>query len=175
MKKALFALCLAFGMLLTGCGTTGDTTSTASGGTGTTNIQADTAGFTFTYQGHTFSMHQKLSEVVDAIGEPIAKTSSPNCAGFSGVDWFYNYGAFEVTSYPVDDVDYLSRIRLVTDEVETAEGIAIGSSEADMLAAYGTPTSESSGLYTFEKSRSRLQILVKDGSVSEIDYYAIYD
>ena len=70
-------------------------------------------------------------------------------------------------------MDYVNSVYFTDDSVSTPEGIRIGSSEADMLAAYGDQYTEEYGVYTYTKEKSTLSFIITDGVVDSVEYVAI--
>ena len=108
-------------------------------------------------------------ELVEKLGS-YSYFESASCA-FNGLDKQYDYGSFVLTTYPIDEVDYVNSVELKDDLVKTAEGVAIGASEEDVKAAYGEPAT--AGDYSYTKGDSKLLFVVKDGKVSSIQYIAV--
>ena len=159
MKRILVIFMAA--MLLTGCGG-GDTDSSSS--------SSGSGGYVFETDGVEIAMNAEASDIIDALGEYKDYFESESCA-FDGLDKEYTYNGFVITTYPLDDVDYISSVELVDDTVETQEGIAIGSSLDDVVSAYGESDSETSCEY--ELDDSELLIILEDGTVTSIQYIAV--
>jgi hypothetical protein len=63
------------------------------------------------------------------------------------------------------------KIVLTDDSVSTPEGISIGSSRDEVIAAYGESfTENASGTLTYTDGTTKLMIGIKDGAVSAIHY-----
>ena len=159
MKKILaILLSLIFVLSLAACGTT----STGENKDGSNNSTADANGdgFYFTTPGG-----------LKALGEPKSYTESASCA-FEGKDKTYGYGGYYITTYPNGDKDYIYTAWFEDDSVTTAEGIYIGSTKADVEAAYGADCFDGdSALIT--KGNVELLIILVDGEVDSIQYQAI--
>jgi hypothetical protein len=136
----------------------------ASGGAGSA-----VGGFEFTKSGVTVAMNAPAADLVEKLGS-YSYFESASCA-FNGLDKQYDYGSFVLTTYPIDEVDYVNSVELKDDLVKTAEGVAIGSSEDDVKNAYGDPAT--AGDYSYTKGDSKLLFVIKDGSVSSIQYIAV--
>lgn len=128
-----------------------------------------TGGFEFSKSGVTVAMNAPAAELVEKLGS-YSYFESASCA-FNGLDKQYDYGSFVLTTYPIDEVDYVNSVELKDDLVKTAEGVAIGASEEDVKAAYGEPAT--AGDYSYTKGDSKLLFVVKDGKVSSIQYIAV--
>ena len=177
--SALFlALMLCFA-LLAGCGGNGgnnqtdDNSSTNgqnSGETGDENQEASL--FVFTSNGVEIKMNAEADPIVEALGEPISAFDAPSCA-FQGTDWIYTYDGFQINTYPLNDVNYVSSVVLTSDAVSTPEGLEIGGTKEDMIAAYGEDYTEEYDQCTYTRGDSQLSILFEDGAITSIEYLAV--
>lgn len=180
----LFTLLLALGLclaLLAGCGGNTNNSQTgdgnASGGqsqnTNTTGGDAqDTAAFVFTNNGVEVKMNAEADPIVKALGEPVSTYDAPSCA-FQGTDYIYTYDGFQINTYPLNDVNYVSSVVLISDAVSTPEGLEIGGTMEDMIAAYGEDYTEEYGMYTYTRGDSQLAVLIGDGAITSIEYLAV--
>lgn len=167
MKKIAFLLVFCVTLIFTGC--SGD-----NGTTGNSGGSQSTGGYKFSASGVSVSMNSEADAVVDALGEPLSYFESESCA-FKGLDKIYTYDGFQLTTYPVDDVDYVYSVVFTSDMAETPEGIAIGSTVDEMLAAYGEDYSKSGDVYTYTKDKSTLKFITENSAVVSVEYYAITD
>lgn len=109
-----------------------------------------------------------MTEVLDALGEANSYFEAASCA-FEGLDKTYTYSGFVITTRPDGDEDYVNSILLTDDSVTTAEGIYIGSTQTDVLAAYGQANVENDVIqYTLDNTT--LNFILKDGAVISIEY-----
>ncbi len=91
--------------------------------------------------------------------------------GLPGVNKKYYYKGFELeTNLPDDGKEYVVNIDIFDDSVITPEGIAIGASRDDVVAAYGEASKETSSALTYEAKGMVLQFLLNDGKVVRIKY-----
>ena len=126
-------------------------------------------GFEFDSGGVTVRMGDAAADVVDSFGEPLNYFEAPSCA-FDGIDRIYYYRGFEVYTFPVDGVDFISSVNLTDDSVETREGVYLGMSLDDMTAAYGDGFAQNLGQYTYTLGDSSLSFLVENGVLVSITY-----
>lgn len=117
-------------------------------------------------------MNQEFTQLASWLGEPVSYFEAASCA-FDGLDKTYNYPGIELVTYPVDGVDYISDIYFTDDTVATPEGIKLGSTLEEMLAAYGEDYTENFGQYSYTDGDTILSILVEDGAVAAVEYLAI--
>ena len=180
MRKVFLLILLA--MLLTACGKKEDPADTKSNNDTPIeeNKEAEAkqetptkgpSGYAFEYNGVSIYMNTDVVPVIDDLGEAMNYFEAESCA-FKGLDKFYTYPGFEITTYPLDDKDYISSVNLMDDTVSTPEGVYLGASVDDMKAAYGDSYVESSGSYTYIKDESKLQFIVMNDEIISITYLA---
>ncbi len=123
----------------------------------------------------TIKMNVEAEPVLSALGEAKSTYKAPSCA-FQGDDYYYDYGSFELSAYDNGDgVQIVYSVYLKDDLVETPEGIMIGSDESEVVAAYGADGKLENGSYLYSDGNAKLSIIIKDGTVSAIEYTAIVD
>ena len=166
-------LCLA---LLAGCG--GNTNNGQTGGNASGSQSQDggdsqeTSAFVFTSDGVEIRMNAEADPIVEALGEPVSTFEAPSCA-FQGTDYIYTYDGFQLNTYPLNDVNYVSSVVFTSDAVATAEGLEIGGTLEDMVAAYGEDYTEAYGEYTYTRGDSQLAVLIEEGTITSIAYQAV--
>ena len=119
-------------------------------------------------------MNQEFTQLASYLGEPETYFEAESCA-FQGLDKTYNYPGFELVTYPIDGVDYISNIYFTDGTVSTAEGIQIGSTLEEMTAAYGEDYTENFGQYSYTDGDTQLSFLIEDGKVASVEYLALND
>lgn len=171
MRKQIFAIAAvaALSLTLTACG--GDPATTPSSSaqpTESTTLSPLPTSYAFQIKDASISIDQDMTEVLDALGEANSYFEAASCA-FEGLDKTYTYSGFVITTRPDGDKDYVNSILLTDDSVTTAEGIYIGSSQADVQAAYGEANVENDVIqYTLDNTT--LNFILKDGAVISIEY-----
>ena len=131
-------------------------------------------GYVYSQGGVDVAVNGLMAPIVDAWGEPDKYFESESCA-FQGMDKVYTYGSVVINTYPEEGKDYVLTIELKDDTITTAEGIYIGSSKADVVAAYGTATSETDVASVYEKGDCQLTFFFGDDCVTNITYAAKMD
>ena len=119
----------------------------------------------------TVSIDQDMAEVLAALGEPKSYFEAESCA-FEGLDKTYTYSGFVVSTRPDGEKDYVSSIVLTDDSVTTPEGVYIGSTAADVTAAYGESDSALDTLLSYTKGGAVLNFILDGGTVISIEYLA---
>ena len=94
--------------------------------------------------------------------------TAPSCIG-KGEDHVYTYADFTLYSYVEDGKDSLREIAVTGGDFETRKGIRIGSTTAEVTAAYGEP--EEPGFYSYQTEDGRLQIFFDGDKVSKLDFF----
>lgn len=165
--KRIFALLLSLTLALT-LAACGDSSSDA------TPTPPERDMFTFVYKDCALPMNAEFAPLLQTIGEPDKYFEAASCA-FDGLDKVYTYGGIELTTYPDGDKDYISSIRLLNDTASTPEGITIGSTPEEAVAAYGEGYTTSDNLYTWENDNAMLSILFENGTAISVEYIALND
>jgi hypothetical protein len=184
MKKGI--VILAMMVLLAGCskeGTTPNTNNTGDTGTNTaTNESPDASdnsaetvvGYSYESNGVTIPMNVDAAPIIEALGEPVDYFEAASCA-FQGLDKIFYYNGFEVGTYPTGDTDFVSYVDFSDDSVTTDKGIYIGSTAAEVTAAYGEDYTEQSGSYIYKLGDTKLTFIIEDEAVTSITYAAIVE
>jgi hypothetical protein len=79
--------------------------------------------------------HGEAIPVIEGLGQPAGYFEAPSCA-YQGIDKTYTYAAFELITYPLGGKDFIQDIYFLDGTVYTEEGIHIGSTKAEVVAAY---------------------------------------
>lgn len=124
--------------------------------------------FAIKADGVTVILGAEADSAIEALGTPLSSEPTGNCGGL-GETFRYDYPTFfmSIVDY-VDGDRIIDAIELKNDGAETARGITIGSSEADVLAKYGEPDENNDRSLVYVNSDKRLEIGITDGAVSSI-------
>ena len=187
MRKRLFCLFAAVLLLSALCGCGGSSVGVIGGADGPTQITVGGPGtennaaeeqapppepetaYVFVYKGVTIATDAPAAPILEALGDPLSSFEAPSCA-FEGLDKTYTYPGFELDTYPMDGVDYVSAVILKDDSITTPEGLMIGSPVADIESAYGEPTFTSLNLMVYERGGVRLRFILNGQDVISIEY-----
>ncbi len=187
MKKYLVAL-LTMALVATsfaGCGSSDETheiskdsssdTSTSAAAEAeeadSTASEASSANvYYFTYDGADLTPNMPMADAIAAIGEGSSYYEAASCAFEGEMDKTYGYGSFQIVTYPTDGEDWISYIQLLDDTISTPEGVTIGDSADEVIAAYGEDYTESGSMMVYEADDMQLCFLISGGEVSSIQY-----
>ena len=100
---------------------------------------------------------------LDKIAAEHIKKSGAGCS-------FYNYGGFQIKTYPDNSKDFIDTVTIKNDSVSTPEGITIGSSRDEVIAAYGEDYEEKGDGLIYKNGKTTLNIVVRGGAVTSIYY-----
>ena len=118
-----------------------------------------------------FSVNHDADAVIEKLGDPIDLVETPSCGGGEEPDREYTYAGFKFNTVNENGLNKIVKIVLTDDSVSTPEGISIGSSRDEVIAAYGESfTENASGTLTYTDGTTKLMIGIKDGAVSAIHY-----
>ena len=129
-------------------------------------------GFVFPFQGITIHMDQDMAEILEQLGEPLGVFEAPSCA-FDGIDRIFSFPGIQIHTYPDGDLDFVHTISLRDDSVTTMNGIYLGSSFDDVIAAYGSDYTQEFGMFTFTIGQTTLSFFIEDDMVIGILYELI--
>lgn len=130
--------------------------------------------YVLTYQGCALPVNADFAPILAYLGEPANYFEAESCA-FEGLDKTYTYDAVEIVTYPDEDVDRISNVRILTNEVSTPEGITIGASPEDVTAAYGEDFDTFGQQYSYEDGDCLFSVLFQDGKAISVEYMALTD
>lgn len=173
MKRKLICLLTALGLTaaLAACGSGGRTSETKAPAAETAAPVGEPAGayaFPAGSGGYEVAVDADMADVLAALGKEQSYFEAASCA-FDGLDKTYTYAGFTVTTRPEGDKDLVNSILLTDDSVTTAEGVYIGSSLADVTAAYGE-AEPADGVLSYTRDGVTLNFILDGGAVISIEY-----
>ncbi len=111
------------------------------------------------------------NEAVDALGDYIDKIETESCGGGAEPDREYTYSGFKFNTVNENGKNVIVKIVLTDDSVSTPEGVSIGDSRDDVIAAYGESYTETaSGGLVYSDGETKLMFGITDGEVTAIHY-----
>lgn len=126
-------------------------------------------GYVFTSKDVDIKIDGKAAPILSALGEPTSYFESPSCA-FGDLDKIYTFPGFELDTYSLEGVDYVSAVILMDDSVSTPEGICIGDTVDKVKQIYGEPKEEQDTVLKYTKGEMNLQFLLQSGAVASVEY-----
>jgi hypothetical protein len=113
----------------------------------------------------------EANAVVSALGESQNLVETPSCGGGAEPDREYTYAGFKFNTVNENGKNVIVKIVFTDDSVSTPEGISIGSSRDEVIAAYGENfTENATDTLIYTDGATKLMIGFTDGSVSAIHY-----
>ncbi len=157
--------------LFTACGSTSspDDGAVIEPPTATATESNGAGGFVYLNSGATFEIDAPAADALAKVGEPLSYFEASSCA-FGEQDKVWTYQGFRVDTYQLDGIDYILDVILTDDTVMTSEGVRIGDSTDDILAAYGTPTLTDTNYMIYESGDMRLAFLLNGDTITTIEY-----
>jgi len=174
MKKLIAALTAALMILaLASCADGGGEINLGNDSTTATQQTVEEGGGSFSFNAGRVSVtpHGDFANVEQYLGEPVSKEVSASCA-YIGYDKVFVYGGFTIQTYPDGDHDYVLWISVTDPSLKTEEGISIGSTEAEVRAAYGDLFEARGSAYVYKKGKTSLSFMISGGVVKAIQYMA---
>lgn len=138
----------------------------------TTAGKVSAGGYAYTSNSVKIAMNAEAASIIEGLGEPEKYFESESCA-FKGLDKVYTYKGFKVNTYPVDEKDYILSVVFMDDTVETDEGICIGSTKDEVIAAYGEASTATAASLIYEKEGTRMTFVLDGDSVKSIEIAAV--
>ncbi|MCQ2417295.1 MAG: hypothetical protein MJ071_05745 [Oscillospiraceae bacterium] len=140
-----------------------------------TDTESGAITFDYIVNGTTIVCGDVAQPVLDALGTPDSTFDAPSCA-FEGTSYYYSYGGMQVVTYPDENDQTLNRIYEVDlndDTVATNEGIHVGNTYDDVIAAYGTPDQEAPACLTYKTEGKAVQFFLEGDEVTTIIYTVV--
>ncbi|MBQ7714680.1 MAG: hypothetical protein IJT70_02295 [Clostridia bacterium] len=109
-------------------------------------------------------------EEIAKCGEPVDVYEAPSCI-YDGNDCNYTFNGYLVTTSPdADGNEYVASVELITADAVLENGITIGSSLSDALAAFGDGYEESFGVYTYDFGEYTVSITAEADAIIALAY-----
>ncbi len=108
--------------------------------------------------------------ITSALGEPMNVATAPSCYTNGGDSKIYTYDGLIVECYVLDGAETICCVTITNANYSTDKGIKIGSSKAEVEAAYGA--GEEIGYYTIYPSGNKeLDVKYEGDVVTELMFY----
>jgi hypothetical protein len=130
---------------------------------------ASASGYVFEANGVTIKTEEEAAGIIDALGTPSSYFEATSCA-FGDLDKTYTYAGFELDTYSMEGVDYVSSVIILDDSVATPEGLTIGDDAAKVTGLYGEATSVDGDMLVYKADGTKLCVQVIGDKVTSIQY-----
>jgi len=120
------------------------------------------------YRGVELTVGMPADEAIAALGEDYTIKESESCAG-QGMDRMYTYSSMRLYVFaPVEGEAVVSSVSYTDDGVATADGLRIGSTAADVVAAMGEPDEKGDARLVYRSDGAVLTFGLRDGVVVSV-------
>jgi hypothetical protein len=159
-------------------GTPAESTSAPAEGSTTAAAETPAAGkiaFDYVFKGVTIPAGAEADAIISQLGTADSSFEAPSCA-FTGVSYYYTYGGVQVVTYPDEHDQKLNRIYevdLLDGTAQTNEGIHIGSTYDDLIAACGQPDRETPAYAMYETEGKAVQFFLEGNDITSIVYTVV--
>lgn len=110
------------------------------------------------------------SDIVSNLGTPDYEGGGASCLTNGHDDKIYQYDGLEIQCYIDGDIEYIFQITITGGGYQTDKGIKVGSSRAEVEAAYGTGT-ESGNYMIYSYGDNEMDIQYDGDTVISIFFY----
>ena len=127
----------------------------------------------FIFNGSNIALLTKINDALAVLGTASNIESLPSCLSIdSPDDKLYHYNGFTVQTLTDSEGEKIYNIDITGAGAATSKGIAVGSSTADIEAAYGKAAEQDEMLYSYtvDGGKNRLEFFLENGKVTEIVY-----
>ena len=125
--------------------------------------------FAVIVKGITIPLKGDMSAYTAQLGEPDAYGSAKSCTE-AGDDKVYTYGGAVIYTYITNGVDVISLIEITGGE-SLPSGIHIGSTKADVIAAYGSSYTEEGAELLYEMGGKTIGLQMSGDAVAFIEVF----
>ena len=120
------------------------------------------------YRGVELTVGAAADEVISALGGDYTMTEADSCAG-QGVDRLYTYPSVRLYVFaPVEGEAVISSVSYTDDGAETAQGLRVGSSAEQVIAALGEADEADDTRLIYRGKGSVLTFGLRDGVVVSV-------
>lgn len=110
-----------------------------------------------------------MRDFVSALGDPDGYSAAKSCVE-AGEDKIYIYGGITIYTYVTNGADRITLIEITGNEA-LPSGIHIGSTKADVIAAYGSGYTEEGTEFLYETDGKTLGLQMEGDAVSFIELF----
>lgn len=116
------------------------------------------------------TLHSEANSIVSSLGDALNVTTAPACFTNGADSKIYEYDGLRIECYVLDGVEKICCVTITSSKYTTDTGIMIGSSQADVEAAYGAGD-EIGGYIIYYSGSNELDVKYNNGVVTEITFY----
>ena len=128
----------------------------------------ETSALSLSYRGVELTVGMSADEAIAALGEDYTLKESESCAG-QGMDRMYTYPSVRLYVFaPVEGEAVVSSVLYTDDGVATTDGLRIGSTAADVVAAMGEPDEKGDARLVYRADGAVLTFGLRDGVVVSV-------
>lgn len=124
--------------------------------------------YTVKYQGTVIELGKDATGVLTALGEPSAKQFVASCGEGAGDQWRYTYASIYLFTVKTDEGEIVDAVALRDDIAKTGKGITVGSTEAEITAAYGEPTAKQGNKLRYTKDNHTMEFVLDDADMVKL-------
>lgn len=129
--------------------------------------QTAAGGYQFEVNGVKVAVDMDMDTV--NLGDAKSVFEAPSCAG-QGTAYVYDFGSYEIETYPSDDKNLIGFIILKDDTVATAEGIDLSKTKDDIISAYGDGYTETDNGLSYASDDMKLNFIFDGEDIVSIEY-----
>ena len=120
------------------------------------------------YRGVELTVGMAADEAIARLGDDYTVTEAESCAG-QGIDRMYTYSSMRLYVFaPVEGEAVVSSVSYTDDGVATTDGLRIGSTAADVVAAMGEPDEKGDARLVYRADGAVLTFGLRDDVVVSV-------
>ncbi len=129
-------------------------------------------GYVFLYDTIELMIDMPAKDVLEQLGDYKSYFEAPSCAIESTIRT-YGYGSFEIDTYELEGIEYISSIFFKDDTITTKEGVFLFMSKEQLFSIYGEDYEEEAGMLVYSKDNMKLKFVISEEVVSSIQYTSL--
>ena len=169
MKKLLVTMCLLAACVFVGCSGDNEKVIDGSNNSQQESNATEKKGYVFESNSVAVVIDAEAEAILKGLGKEESYYESPSCA-FGDLDKIYVYPGYEIDTYSLEGIDYVSAVIFLDDSVATPEGVGIGATAGKVKEVYGEPTSETATMLSYVKDHMKLCFIINDDTVEAVEY-----
>lgn len=128
--------------------------------------------YSFSYNSVTIVPGEAFEKVEPLLGTYTGYYEAASCA-FDGNDKIYTYGSLQISVSAYNGVDTISMLTLLDDSLATPEGVRVGSTREEVIAAYGDDGLDNGNSIVYYSGTTQLVFILRDGNVTSVQYRSV--